>query len=48
MPKKVAITSIQVTTSTRDRLYRLKFRKTYDAFLQELCNLYENTPAKRP
>jgi hypothetical protein len=35
------ITTIQLTTETRDRIYRLKFRKTYDAFLQELCELYE-------
>ena len=37
------ITTIQVTTETRDRLYRLKFRKTYDAFLNELCDLYDRT-----
>jgi hypothetical protein len=35
------LTTIQLTTETRDRLYRLKFRKTYDEFLQELCDLYE-------
>jgi hypothetical protein len=34
-------TSIQVTSATRDRLYKLKFRKTYDQFLNELCDLYE-------
>ena len=34
-------TSIQLTTRTRDRLYRLKFRRTYDQFLNELCDLYE-------
>lgn len=34
-------TSIQLSTDTRDRLYRLKFRKTYDQFLNELCDLYE-------
>jgi len=34
-------TSIQVTTQTRDRLYRLKFRRTYDQFLNELCDMYE-------
>ncbi len=45
-PKKVEITSIQLTTDTRDRLYRLKFRKTYDEFLQELCELYEKTQAE--
>jgi len=37
------ITTIQVTTETRDRLYRLKFRRTYDEFLRELCDLYETT-----
>jgi hypothetical protein len=42
-PKKVEITSIQLTTGTRDRLYRLKFRKTYDEFLRELCDLFEKT-----
>ncbi len=36
-------TSIQITTGTRDRLYRLKFRRTYDQFLDELCDLYEET-----
>jgi hypothetical protein len=35
------LTTIQLTTETRDRLYRLKFRSTYDEFLQELCDLYE-------
>ena len=34
-------TSIQLTPRTRDRLYRLKFRRTYDQFLNELCDLYE-------
>ena len=34
-------TSIQLTPKTRDRLYRLKFRRTYDQFLNELCDLYE-------
>jgi predicted DNA-binding protein len=34
-------TSIQLTTETRDRLYKLKFRKTYDEFLNELCEIYE-------
>ena len=41
--KKVEITSIQLRTETRDRLYRLKFRRTYDEFLEELCELYEKT-----
>jgi hypothetical protein len=35
------LTTIQLTAETRDRVYRLKFRRTYDAFLQELCDLYE-------
>jgi len=34
-------TTIQITETTRDRLYRLKFRRTYDQFLNELCDLYE-------
>ncbi len=34
-------TTIQLTETTRDRLYRLKFRRTYDQFLNELCDLYE-------
>ncbi len=42
MVKRVTeVTTIQLTPDTRDRLYRLKFRKTYDAFLQELCDAYE-------
>lgn len=36
-----ARTSIQITPETRDRLYRLKFRRTYDQFLNELCDAYE-------
>jgi hypothetical protein len=35
-------TTIQVTPKTRDRLYKLKFRRTYDQFLNELCDLYES------
>lgn len=34
-------TSIQISTDLRDRLWRLKFRKTYDEFLRELCDMYE-------
>ena len=34
-------TSIQITTGIRDRLYKLKFRKTYNEFLEQLCDLYE-------
>jgi hypothetical protein len=36
-----ALTTIQVSTTTRDRLYALKFRHTYDEFLVLLCDLYE-------
>jgi hypothetical protein len=47
MVKRVSdITTIQVTSVTRDRLYRLKFRKTYDEFLRELCDLYESAERK--
>jgi len=34
-------TTIQVTPQTRDRLFKLKFRRTYDQFLNELCEMYE-------
>jgi len=40
-------TSIQLTTSTRDRLYRLKFRRTYDQFINELCDLYDREMADK-
>lgn len=44
MAKRITeVTTIQLTPDTRDRLYRLKFRKTYDEFLQELCDLYERS-----
>ena len=44
VPKRIKdLTTIQLTTQTRDRLYRLKFRKTYDEFLVELCELYERS-----
>lgn len=44
MAKRVKeLTTIQLTTETRDRLYRLKFRKTYDEFLQELCDAFEQS-----
>lgn len=39
-------TSIQLASSTRDRLYHLKFRRTYDQFINELCDLYERDVAK--
>ncbi len=43
MAKRIKdLTTIQLTMPTRDRLYRLKFRKTYDEFFQELCDLYES------
>ena len=35
-------TTIQVSPMTRDRLYKLKFRRTYDQFLNELCDMYES------
>lgn len=35
------VTSIQIGKRTRDRLYWMKFRKTYDSFLNELMDLYE-------
>ncbi len=42
MAKRVTeVTTIQLTPETRDRLYRLKFRSTYDEFLNELCELCE-------
>ena len=37
------VTTIQVSPETRDRLYRLKFRATYDEFLSQLCDLYERS-----
>jgi len=45
--RKTSVTTIQVNSSTRDRLYKLKFRKTYDDFLQELCDLYEQEQAEK-
>jgi hypothetical protein len=39
--KKPIKTSIQINSDTRDRLYKLKFRKSYDMFLEELCEMYE-------
>lgn len=40
------ITTIQVGASTRDRLYRLKFRKTYDDYLNFLMDMYERLEAE--
>ena len=37
----MTLTTIQTDTDTRDRLFKLKFRKTYNEFLNELCDLYE-------
>ena len=37
------LTTIQLTAETRNRLYRLKFRKTYEEFLRELCDAYERS-----
>jgi hypothetical protein len=39
--KKPIKTSIQINSDTRDRLYKLKFRRSYDVFLKELCEMYE-------
>jgi hypothetical protein len=39
-------TSIQLSPSTRDRLYKLKFRRTYDQFVNELLDLYESHMAE--
>ncbi len=41
--RNIEITTIQLAPETRDRLYRLKFRATYDEFLNELCDLYESS-----
>ncbi len=42
-----AKTSIQITPETRDRLFRLKFRRTYDHFINELCDLYEQEQSEK-
>ena len=39
-------TTIQVSEQTRDRLYKLKFRRTYDQFLNELCDIFEEREIK--
>jgi hypothetical protein len=44
--EKEARTSIQISPGTRDRLYRLKFRRTYDQFLNELCDQYEGSASE--
>jgi len=43
---KIELTTVQLSTTTRDRLYRLKFRKTYDEFLNDLCDRYESGLSK--
>lgn len=40
-------TTIQVTPQTRDRLFKLKFRRTYDQFLNELCDMFEEQSPER-
>lgn len=47
MSEEPTKTSIQISTELRDRLYRLKFRKTYEEFLDELCDLYEDKMGTR-
>jgi len=44
---QVLKTSIQISPETRDRLYYLKFRRTYDQFINELCDLYEEHNPKK-
>lgn len=39
----MAITTIQLTTETRDRLFKLKFRNTYDKFVNQLLDMYLDT-----
>ena len=39
-------TTIQITPETRDRLYRLKFRKTYEEFLRGVCDRLEAEAVK--
>jgi len=41
--EEIQKTSIQISTKVRDRLWKLKFRKTYDEFLWELCEIYEKS-----
>ncbi|UCF08674.1 MAG: hypothetical protein JSW28_03010 [Thermoplasmata archaeon] len=41
LEEEIKKTSIPISTKVRDRLYWLKFRKTYDEFLWELCEMYE-------
>jgi hypothetical protein len=48
--KNDRITTIQLNASTRDRLYQLKFRKTYDDYINYLMDLAERleNKGKRP
>ena len=46
MRRAQKLTSIQISPETRDRLYRLKFRKTYEEFLREVCDRLEREEAK--
>jgi len=41
--EEIQKTSIQISTKVRDRLWKLKFRKTYDEFLWDLCEMYEKS-----
>jgi hypothetical protein len=40
-------TSIQISPELRDRIFRLKFRRTYEQFFAELCDLYEEEEKRR-
>jgi len=40
-PAPAKKTCIQISPGLRDRLWKLKFRKTYEEFLSELCDAYE-------
>ena len=42
----MAVTTIQLKTETRDRLYRMKFRTTYDQFINQMCDIYEEHQEK--
>ena len=39
--KNNQLTTIGILPKTRDRLYRMKFRTSYDDFLNELMDKYE-------
>lgn len=40
------ITTIQISTKTRDRLYKQKFRSTYDEYLNYLLDLVDRLQAE--